>query len=108
MKRKFYTDIRSLVQKSTISGPLDQIIDNLHDILVVFVGRPDFVNRNGEAILSRIISLNEVTKLPPGEVAATRLGPVQRRLVAQTPRRISREFVILCTTGCAQEAGQCA
>ena len=108
MKRKFYTDISSLVQKSTISGPLDRIIDNLDDVLAVFVGLPDSVNRNGEAILSRTLSSNEASNLLPGELAARRLGPVQQRQVAQTLRRIFRELVILRRIGCAPEAEQCA
>ena len=108
MKRKFYTDIRSLVQKSAISGPLDRIIDNLHDVLVVSVGLRDSVNRNGEAKLSRTLSSNEASNLLPGELAATRLGPVQQRQVAQTQRRIFRELVILHRIGCAKEAEPCA
>jgi len=108
MKRKFYTEIRSLVQKSLISGPLDRIIDNLHDVQAVSVGLPDSVNRNGKDILSQTLSSNEASNLPPDELAATRLGSVQQRQVVQTARRIFRELVILHGISCSQEAEQCA
>jgi len=94
MKRKFYTDISSLVQKSTMSGPLDPIIDNLHDVLAVSMRLLDSAYRNGAAILSGTLLSNEVSKLLPGKLAARRLGPVQQRQVAQIPRRIFRELVI--------------
>jgi hypothetical protein len=104
MKRKFYTDISSLVQKYAIGGPLDRIIDNLHDVLAVSVGLPDSVNRNGEDILSRISSSNELSSLLPGEPVARCFGSVQQLQVAQTLRRIFGELVILRATGFAQEA----
>ena len=103
MKRKFYTDISSLVQKYGIGGPLDRIIDNLHDVLAVSVGLPDSVNRNGEDILSRISSSNELSNLFPGELAARCGRSVQRRQVAQIPPRIFRQLAILHRIGFAQE-----
>jgi hypothetical protein len=49
MKGKFYTDISSLVQKLTISGYVERIIENLHDILPISMSQPDLVNRNGRS-----------------------------------------------------------
>jgi hypothetical protein len=95
MKRKFHTDISSLVQKYAMSGPLDRIIDSLHDVSAVSVSLPDSVNRNVEGILSQTLPSNKASNLTPGELTATRLGSVQQREVVQTPRRIFRELVVL-------------
>ena len=104
MTRKFYTDISSLVQKSTISGPLDPIIDNLHDVLAVSVSLLDSVYRNGEVILSRTLSSNEASNLLSVELAVRRFGLVQQRQIEQTAGYKFRELVIICRVLCAQEA----